>query len=641
MTRLTSLLAAATLCAGVAVADTIEHWWNITYAQANPDGLRERRVIGINGTWPPPMLQATQGDIVIIHATNGLGDDKVGTALHTHGMFFNGSNWADGAVGTNQCPIPNGQTFDYLIDTTRQTGTYWIHGHHEGQNCDGLRAPFIIQPQNGTGRADDVKWDDEYTLVIGDWYHKDYMDMINEEFLIWTNPTGAEPVPQSAIAYVAKDGKYIHTQEELSQGVGVGDNATINFEAGKTYKIHIVNTGTLGMFWLKMDGHEMKIIEMDGIEHEPFPVDVLTVSVAQRYSILVEALNTTGTNYALMLQQDTDMYDAVPDDLQLINTVQIVYDENAPKAAPLNVDPETITPFNDTQLVPVLEMNLLQPNVEFRLDAYFDTYDDGTNRASFNNVTYQMPMVPSMFTALTMGNDALTDMAVYGAQTNAFAYKHMDVVQLTVYNWDAGFHPFHFHGHEFQIVHKSFDVTSNDTTVNPAIDESQKNPARRDTIVIPPTGSVTLRWRADNPGAWMFHCHIDWHLSSGLAAVFLEAVDMFQQTNQTTNAVPQQVKDQCHWWGSASEGNIVGTYSTTDFKGQPYGPFPLVMGWTPKAIGALAGCIITVILGFLTIVWYASGELDEAAIEDEVKYKLEAKKNKVPLWKKVMPNKGQ
>ncbi|OCF33774.1 acidic laccase [Kwoniella heveanensis CBS 569] len=640
MTRLTTLLATASLAAGVAMADTIEHWWNITYAQAMPDGLQERRVIGINGSWPPPMLTATQGDILIIHATNGLGDDTIGTSLHTHGMFFNGSVWADGAVGTTQCPIPNGQTLDYLIDTTRQTGTYWIHGHHEGQNTDGLRAPFVISPQNGTGRGDNTTWDEEYTLVIGDWYHDEYPDLIRDEFLTWTNPTGAEPVPKSAIAYVAKNGSYIHSNEDLMQGVGVGDNAEIAFEAGKKYRIHIVNTGTLGMFWLKIDGHEMKIIEMDGIEHEPFPIDVLTVSVAQRYSILVEALNTTDKNYALTLQQDTDMYDAVPDDLQLVNTVQIVYNSGNAKAESVELDPEQITAFNDTELVPVLVNELLHPDVEYELNAYFDTYDDGTNRASFNNVTFQMPMVPSMFTALTMGDDAFNP-AVYGAQTNAFAYKHMQVIQLTVYNWDAGFHPFHFHGHEFQVVHKSFDVTSDDPVVNPAINENQSNPARRDTIVIPPTGSVTIRWRADNPGAWMFHCHIDWHLSSGLAAIFLEAVDMFQQTNQTTNAVPQQIYDQCKHWGYATEGNIVGKFSTTDFKGQPYGPFPLKMGWTPKAIGALAGCIITVILGIATIVWYASGELDEAALEEEVRYKLEAKKNKVPLWKKVIPSKGQ
>lgn len=123
-----------------------------------------------------------------------------------------------------------------------------------------------------------------------------------------------------------------------------------------------------------------------------------------------------------------------------------------------------------------------------------------------------------MFTALTMGKSAMTD-SVYGAQTNAFSYPHMAMVQLTVFNWDAGFHPFHLHGyvavkdpayrrHEFQVVEKSFDVTSNDTSMNPPIVEGQENPTRRDTITIPPGGKVVLRWRADNPGAWFFHCHV-------------------------------------------------------------------------------------------------------------------------------------
>ena len=109
-------------------------------------------------------------------------------------------------------------------------------------------------------------------------------------------------------------------------------------------------------------------------------------------------------------------------------------------------------------------------------------------------------MTPSIFTALTMGNDSF-DTAVYGAQTNALTYPHNALVQMTIFNWDAGFHPFHMHGHEFQLVHKSFDVTSDDPMVNPPFNESQVNPSRRDTVTIPPTGSITIRWRADNPGA--------------------------------------------------------------------------------------------------------------------------------------------
>ena len=106
-----------------------------------------------------------------------------------------------------------------------------------------------------------------------------------------------------------------------------------------------------------------------------------------------------------------------------------------------------------------------------------------------------------------MGNASFLP-SVYGAQTNAFTYPHMAIMQLTVYNWDAGSHPFHFHGHEFQVVQKSFDVTDEEDEGNGEIVEGQENPMRRDTITIPATGKVVLRWRADNPGAWFFHCHV-------------------------------------------------------------------------------------------------------------------------------------
>lgn len=58
--------------------------------------------------------------MIVVHATNGLGDPNIGTALHSHGMFFNGTNYYDGAVGITQCSIPNNWTMDYHIDTSLQ-----------------------------------------------------------------------------------------------------------------------------------------------------------------------------------------------------------------------------------------------------------------------------------------------------------------------------------------------------------------------------------------------------------------------------------------------------------------------------------------------------------------------------------------
>jgi len=114
----------------------------------------------------------------------------------------------------------------------------------------------------------------------------------------------------------------------------------------------------------------------------------------------------------------------------------------------------------------------------------------------------------------------------------AFTLDHLSVVDIVVKNGDAGKHPLyvlpftprhnfvenlpysHIHGHKFQIVSRGEDYTSDNATLNPPLMEGQANPLRRDTIQLLSMQTATLRLVADNPGAWLFHCHIDWHFSS-------------------------------------------------------------------------------------------------------------------------------
>jgi len=53
-----------------------------------------------------------------------------------------------------------------------------------------------------------------------------------------------------------------------------------------------------------------------------------------------------------------------------------------------------------------------------------------------------------------------------------------------------------------------------DTALMPAI------PMRRDTWMLAPLGYTVIRFRADNPGVWFFHCHMDWHNIAGLSSPF-------------------------------------------------------------------------------------------------------------------------
>lgn len=108
---------------GVSQATTHVFDWNITWVTANPDGLYDRPVIGINNQWPVPSVNITKGDRVIVHATNSLGNQT--TSLHFHGLYQNGTTQMDGPVGVSQCAIALGSTFTYNF-TVDQPGTYWL-----------------------------------------------------------------------------------------------------------------------------------------------------------------------------------------------------------------------------------------------------------------------------------------------------------------------------------------------------------------------------------------------------------------------------------------------------------------------------------------------------------------------------------
>jgi hypothetical protein len=96
---------------GLAGATTQTYDFNVTWVTANPDGLYERPVIGINGQWPIPIINTTVGDRVIIHLHNQLGNET--TSLHFHGFFQNGTTEMDGPTAVTQCAVAPGSSITY------------------------------------------------------------------------------------------------------------------------------------------------------------------------------------------------------------------------------------------------------------------------------------------------------------------------------------------------------------------------------------------------------------------------------------------------------------------------------------------------------------------------------------------------
>jgi iron transport multicopper oxidase len=181
-----------------------------------------------------------------------------------------------------------------------------------------------------------------------------------------------------------------------------------------------------------------------------------------------------------------------------------------------------------------------------------------------NNVTYVSQKVPSLYTALTVREDAGNPL-VYG-QVNPFVVQQGQTVEIVLNNLDGAFHPFHLHGHGFQVCDRpeagtgSFD---GDTGNFPLV------PMRRDTVFVKPNSYIVLRFKADNPGVHLFHCHTEWHVGMGLSATIIEAPDRIQRTI----TIPQNHILACNAQCLPTRGNAAGnTVNHTDLTGANIAP---------------------------------------------------------------------
>lgn len=99
-------------------------------------------------------------------------------------------------------------------------------------------------------------------------------------------------------------------------------------------------------------------------------------------------------------------------------------------------------------------------------------------------------------------------------------------VDIIVNNLDDGAHPFHLHGYNFYLLysHRSehgwgsyTPYSASSGGVPDQLELNLENPVLKDTVAVPRRGFVVLRFWANNPGIWMFHCHVLFHQASGMA----------------------------------------------------------------------------------------------------------------------------
>ncbi|KAF8578778.1 multicopper oxidase [Ramaria rubella] len=470
-----SALVFTPLLCGSSLARDVKLQLTTNNAQVEPDGFPRSGAL-MNGQFPGPLITATKGDRLLLNISNELSDPTMrqSTSIHWHGLFQHRTAEADGPAFVTQCPIAPEHSFLYKIPLNGQTGTFWYHSHLSTQYCDGLRGPLVIyDPDDPQKYLYDV--DDASTVItLADWYHTPAPKLTSD----FINVTHTVPTPDSGVINGA--GRYINGP--------LVPWSIVNVTAGRRYRLRVINIGCRPFHQFSIDSHKLTIIEADGIAHEPLEVDEFDIYAGQRYSAVLTANQPVG-NYWIR----APLVGGTP--------------ASAGPTGNQNLDPTLVkailryagAPIED----PTTTANITNPLVEERLHALINPGSPGgdvpadkyielnitapKDKAPFffiNNVTFEAPSMPVLLQILH-GARKPTD---FLPSEQVFLLPRNAIIQVSIPG--NGSHPFHLHGHAFDVIR-----TSNSNITN------FKNPPRRDVVAIT-GGNTTFRFRTDNPGAF-------------------------------------------------------------------------------------------------------------------------------------------
>ncbi|KAJ9608273.1 laccase, multicopper oxidase, benzenediol:oxygen oxidorectuctase [Cladophialophora chaetospira] len=513
---------------------TVEYTIEIQNRTLAPDGF-SRRVYAINGLYPGPTITANWGDKLKITVKNSLTTN--GTSIHWHGLRQWQTNQMDGTNGVTECPLAPGQsrTYEFLC---AQFGTTWYHSHFSSQYSDGVVGTIIINGPTTSNYDYDLG-----TYPITDWYHRPAFEIGP---LIQTGGFPRGPPPADNI---------------LINGTNVGLNGTggrysrTTIAKGKKYKLRLINTSTNDNFKVSLDGHNFTVVSADFVPLNRYSTQYLFIGIGQRYDVIIEA-NQAVDNYWFHVVPVGGCSNNLNSNAVAIFTYQGANSTGLPSSASRNNGPTGAAASDCTdpnsQLIPYVKLdvpsNYTIPESS-RLDVGFAIVQNQQQQTLFQwNLN---------FTAMSVQWDHPTLEYVLNKSTNyppnfnlitlpkANAWSYW-VIQAIPTIAPPVAHPIHLHGHDFYVLGAGVGIYNNSQTLN------YKNPPRRDVAMLPASGYLVLAFITDNPGAWLMHCHIAWHVGLGLAAQFVERADDIPKLP----GVADGLEKQCNAWDAYNANAI-------------------------------------------------------------------------------------
>jgi CopA family copper-resistance protein len=524
-------------------------------------GKKAKRAIAVNGQIPMPTLTFTEGDTAEIYVHNNLDE---ATALHWHGLFL--PNQYDGVPNLTQMPIKPHTTHLYKFPII-QSGTHFYHSHSMFQEQIGMYGMFIMNKRK--------EWDiPTIPVTLSEWsdVKPEEIDRRLHNASDWfsiqkgTTQSYAEAIKTGHFkTKITNEWKRMNAMDVSDVYYdnflinGKNQNVQPQFKAGDKVRLRIANGGASDYYWLKYAGGKITVVASDGNDVEPVEVDRLIIAVSETYDVIVTIPEDKSFEFLVtpedrtksaslwlgsgekvyaghlpklkyfagmkMMNNMMDMHgnmiemDGMNMQNQEMDMNTVMYPEITGFDNPKDTMQQTKMQGKDMASSPSERAGgevgkQMQMNNGNHSMAGMDM--GATEAADIVTLNYGMLRSPDK-TTLPEGPlkelkfDLTGNMNRYVwtldnktiSESDRILIKKGENVRIILYNNSMMRHPMHLHGHDFRILNGQGEYAP-----------------LKNVIDIMPMERDTIEFAANASGDWFFHCHILYHMMSGMGRIF-------------------------------------------------------------------------------------------------------------------------
>uniref|UniRef100_A0A6E8VW25 Uncharacterized protein n=1 Tax=Anopheles coluzzii TaxID=1518534 RepID=A0A6E8VW25_ANOCL len=530
------------------------------------DGV-ERGVMSLNRKIPGPTISVCRHDLIVVDITNAMAGTSA--AIHWHGLHQRATPYMDGVPFITQCPIGFGNTFRYAFLAT-EPGTQFYHSHSGHHKVNGHYGALIVrEPKRVDPNGDLYHYDTPAHVILGsDWMH------IDGEMFMPGLPSAGGIMPINLL--INGKGTYHDPKKNETTQTPL---EVYTVRRGARFRFRFINAAShVCPLQLQIEDHMMEVIASDSFHLQPRKVDTLVSTSGERYDFVLEAngvkdtywvrLRSLGPCADLQLEQfavlryttgpfinDAFPTRAPPTYEEPFRNVATANHPNATCGRPefgdycitdfqaYDTDEDVINGVPDHQLTfgfynyPVSFESMFESN---RYEHYMNIYGSVMMQGAINNISLAYPPFSLLTQPEKIRDDTFCDednrpdscsdrqlcTCTHRVKINLGDIVELYILDLTPSVNDLN-HPFHLHGYQMFVMEMSQDrrvpitleIAQNIARQRLLSRNTVALPPRKDTVSIPSRGYVRVRFRANNPGFWLMHCHYEWHTAVGMALV--------------------------------------------------------------------------------------------------------------------------